>query len=85
MALQESGLRIEMYLQVARIQSYVTEHERLPATLEDAGEVTEGVTYVPMAGSVFRLRGEAGGVTVDYTSTEPVEDLLANAKEMVSG
>ena len=84
-AIQEAGLRIEMYLQLTRIQQYMTDHGRLPATLEDAGDVAEGVTYIPLAGSVFRLRGQIGGVSVEYLSTQPVEDLLANARELVSG
>ncbi len=84
-AIQEAGLRIEMYLQLTRIQQYLTDHGRLPAALEDAGEVAEGVSYTPLVGSTFRLLGEVGGVSVEYLSTQPVEDLLANAKEMVSG
>ncbi len=74
-----------MYLQFTRIQQYMTDHGRLPATLEDTGDVAEGVSYFPLVGSTFRLHGEVGGVTVEYVSTQPVEDLLANAKEMVSG
>ena len=33
----------------------------------------------------FKLSGRTGDVAVDYTSTEPVEDLLADAMGLVSG
>lgn len=84
-ALQEAGLRMEMYFQLDRIQKYLSANGQLPDTLEDAGEVAEGVQYFPLVGSVFRLLGESNGVTVEYLSTQPAEELLADSKVVISG
>ena len=82
---QEAGLRMEMYIQFSKIQGYVSEHGRLPRNLEEVGDVSSAVRYEPLTASVFRLSGQTGTVTVDYTSTEPVEVLLAGARTIVSG
>lgn len=83
-ALQEAGLRVEMFLQLKRIQTYLAENGQLPDRLEDAGEVTKTVQYFPLVGSVFRLLGQANGVTVEYLSTQPTEELLTNAKDVIT-
>ena len=83
-ALVEAGLRVEMYLQLTRIQKYLAANGKLPEPLEDAGEVTEAVRYSPLVGSVFRLLGQVNGITVEYLSTQPAEELLADAKLVIS-
>ena len=86
-AVQEAGLRIEMYLQLARIQKFVKDNGRLPISLRETEEdvnVLAGVEYVPLADATFRLRGRVGGVTIDYVSTEPVTELLKDAKDVVT-
>ena len=73
-ALQEAGLRREMSAQLARIQRFVRDNGRLPASLKETeAELLTGVEYIPLADSTFRLRGIIGGVVVDYVSTQPVE------------
>ena len=85
LANQEAGLRMEMYIQFNKIQGYLTQHGRLPRNLEEVGDASSAVRYEPLTASVFRLSGQTGTVTVDYTSTEPVEVLLSDARSIVSG
>ncbi len=82
---QEAGLRMEMFIQVNNIRRYMTENGRLPGTLEDVGDGSAAVQYEPLTASVFRLSGQTGDIAVAYTSTEPVEDLLADARAIISG
>ncbi len=84
-AVQEAGLRMEMSAQLARIQRFVRDNGRLPASLQETQEeALTGVEYIPLADSTFRLRGNIGGVTIDYVSTQPVEELLQDAIDVVT-
>ena len=84
-AVQEAGLRMEMSAQLARIQRFVRDNGRLPASLQETEEeLLTGVEYIPLADSTFRLRGIVGGVTIDYVSTQPVEELLQDAVNVVT-
>ena len=84
-AAQEAGLRMEMFIQLTKIQRYMLENGRLPTGLDDVGERSDGVQYRRLGDDVFQLSGQTGDITVDYTSTEPEEQLLGNARAMVSG
>ena len=82
---QEAGLRIEMYLHLAQIQKFMKDNGRLPTSLQETQEgILAGVEYIPMPDSTFRLRGIVGGVTIDYISTQPVEELLQDAQQVVT-
>ena len=84
-AVQEAGLRMEMSAQLARIQRFVRDNGRLPSSLQETQEAAlTGVEYIPLADSTFRLRGNIGGVTIDYVSTQPAEELLRDAIDVVT-
>ena len=82
---QEAGLRMEMFMQFINIQRYVAENGHLPHDLEDVGDGPDEVLYSLETGNTFRLTGTVGGITVDFTSDDPVEDLLGDAVAIVSG
>ena len=84
-AAQEAGLRMEMFIQLTKIQRYMLENGSLPARLDDVGERSDGVQYRRLGDDVFQLSGQTGDITVDYTSTEPEEQLLGDARAIVSG
>ena len=84
-AAQEAGLRMEMFIQLTKIQRYMLENGSLPTGLDDVGKRSDGVQYRRLGDDVFQLSGRTGDVTVDYTSTEPVADLLAEARAIVTG
>ncbi len=82
---QEAGLRMEMFMQFINIQRYAAENGHLPGNLEEVGDGPDEVLYTLETGSTFRLTGKVGEITVDFTSTESVEDLLGDAIAIVSG
>ena len=76
---------MEMFIQRARIVGYRLEHGRLPDDLDEVGEASDVVEYTRLADDVFRLSGTAGDFTLNYTSSQPEEDLLGNADAIVAG
>ena len=84
-AVQEAGLRMNMLVQLNQIQQFLSEYGRLPETLDEVGERPDGVQYTRLSDGVFQLSGKSGDVTVDYTSTEPLAELAADAMAIVSG
>ncbi len=85
LANQEAGLRMEMFIQFNNIQRYMAENGRLPSNLGEVGDSPVALQYVPLGGNVFRLSGQSGDITVDFNSTDSVEDLLGDAMAIVSG
>ena len=85
LATQEAGLRMEMFIQLTKIQRYMLENGSLPTGLDDVGERSDGVQYRRLGDDVFQLSGKTGDITVDYTSTEPEDELLGDARTIVSG
>jgi len=84
-AVQEAGLRMNMLVQLNQIQQFLSEYGRLPETLDEVGERPDGVQYTRLSDDVFQLSGKSGDVSVDYTSTEPLAELAADAMAIVSG
>lgn len=75
---------MDMFIKFNKIQRYFSENGRLPSDLNEVGERPDGVRYVPLTGGAFKLSGKGGEITVDYTSTQPVAYLLADAIQIVS-
>ena len=76
---------MNMFVQFNNIQQFLTDNGRLPEDLDEVGERPDGVQYTRLADGVFQLSGKSGNVTVDYTSSEPVDDLVADAMAIVTG
>jgi hypothetical protein len=76
---------MEMFMQFINIQRYIEENGRLPSNLEEVGDGPDEVLYSRAAGNTFRLTGRVGEITVDFNSSEPVEELLRDAIAIVSG
>ncbi len=85
LAAQDAGLRMNMLVQVNQIQQFVSEYGRLPENLDQVGERPDGVQYTRLSDDVYQLTGKSGDVSVDYTSTESVDELVADAMTIVSG
>ena len=84
LANQEAGLRMEMVIQAGKIQQYLEENGRLPDNLQEVGESPDAVQYIPLTGNAFQLTGETGDITITFTSTDPLDELLADALTIVS-
>jgi len=81
----EAGIRMEMIVLRARVIGYRLEHGRLPTSLEEADERSSYVEYTRLGDDVFELSGKNGDFALTYNSTQPAEELLGDAKAIVSG
>ena len=82
---REAGLRMGMLIQVNNIQRYVADNGHLPNDLGELGDSLVVVQYVPLGGDVFQLIGQTADISVDFTSTDPLADLIGDAIAIVSG
>ena len=74
----EASLRFAMYLERQRVTEYHANHGRLPLTLEEAGDMEEGIGYERVSDSTFILRGQDGTFRVEYQSLDPIGTLLGD-------
>lgn len=78
-AQRESTLRFGMYLEADRVLEYLRANGRLPARLEDAGDVEAGVGYAVTGDTTFTLTGQDGTISLTFRSTDSMREFLAPA------
>lgn len=83
LAEEEAALRFTMYLQAQRIRVYELEHGELPATLTDAGEPAEGLSYDVLAPGLYELVGTTDRLRLTYRSDEPLRDWATGGAPLV--
>lgn len=81
----DAGLRMELFFQAQKIESYREANGRLPDSLHQAGEPQDGVTYERADGSSYRLVASSGGETLVYDSREPLREFLGDAQSVIMG
>lgn len=79
---REAKARFALYLQHARVHSYVAAHGRPPASLAEAGPVEDGVTLATSPGG-WSVQGEANGTTLVLTDRMAADSFLGNALEVL--
>lgn len=77
---EEAELRYGLYLQASRIREFVDEHKRLPASLEEAGDVEAGLTWA-VADTEWSLVGRSGPYLLELTSLMSADSFLGNSLE----
>ncbi len=84
-AVQDAGLRMEVYLQALRVEEFLKEEGRLPNSLEEAGDPFTQVSYERLDRERYRmsLAGPDFDLTVTYLSTEPLDEFLGNASRVI--
>ena len=70
---EESTLRLVMYFQVQKIEQYLLDTGGVPLALDEAGPVFEGMEYVRLTSSDYRIFGRTGRVTLSYSSVDPLD------------
>jgi len=70
---EESTLRLVMYFQAQRIEQYLLDTGGVPLALDDAGPVFQGMEYVRLTNSDYRIFGRTGRVNLSYSSVEPLD------------
>ncbi len=79
-----AGVKTEMVLLAKRIEAWSAEHDgKLPADLEEAGEERAEIRYLRLTATTYRLRAEVDTLTIDYNSTDSLEEFFAEAKMLI--
>jgi hypothetical protein len=78
------GLKAEMVLLAKRIEAWSAENNGgLPADLEEAHEESGDIRYLRLTAATYRLRAEVDTLTIDYNSTDSLEEFFAEAKILI--
>ncbi len=78
-------LRLAMYMQAMRVDSYQQTHGELPATLEDAGSAIPGVEYIRQGSDRYRLVATVEDEILLYDSTESAAEWVGQAANALRG
>ena len=70
---EESTLRLVMYFQAQRIEQYLLDTGGVPLALDEAGPVFQGMEYIRLTSSDYRILGRTGRVTLSYSSVDPLD------------
>lgn len=81
-AWREASLRFGLTLQRGRIEEYTVQNGRLPATLEDAGEVEDGIAW-ERGDSSYTLTGTDGDLQLVLTDRMAVDSFLGNSLDVL--
>lgn len=83
-AVQEANLRIVMYTQAMRVETFVAQYGRLPATLSEAHAAAESTWLEPLEGNAFALHGTIDSVELTLRSTDVFRDFLGDSFEVLA-
>lgn len=75
----DAGLRVAMYFQAQRVESFRQENGRLPDTLAETGGAPAEMTYERVDARTYRLTGTSRGVELTYDSTQPLGEFAGDA------
>ena len=82
-AMQEASLRVQMFVEIDRLERFRTQTGRAPASATEAGlGAGSDLTYEATPGG-YRLTGRNGPVTLTYNSGTPPAEFLGNAYQVV--
>ena len=82
-ALQETSLRVRMYVEIDHIEAFKAAEGRLPATLLEAKGDTTGLTYAPGEGG-YSLTGRNGSISLTYASSQAPREFLGDSYTLIS-
>ena len=81
---QEVGIKAEMVLLAKRIEAWSADTDgKLPADLEEADEERGPIRYLRLTATTYRLRAEVDTLTIEYNSTESLEEFFAEARILI--
>ena len=81
---REAGIKAEMVLLVKRIEAWSGEHfGRLPVNLAETGQEHVDIRYLRLTATTYRLRAEIDTATIDFDSTEDLDEFFASARMVI--
>ena len=84
-ALEDAGLRMEVFNQALLVEEFRDREGRLPNSLFEAGDPLSEVDYRVVNGQVYRLAAESETGRVEYTSSDSLELFLGDAAWTIKG
>lgn len=85
LASQETSIKVAMYFQAQRIESYRIQHGSAPARLADAGSPAPEIDYIRRGDDEYQLVARVGETAVIYDSTEPDASFAEAAAARLQG
>jgi hypothetical protein len=73
---EDRTLRLGLYLQHHRVMEYRRTRGKVPAALPEAGDVEEGVEYLPTGDSTFQLRASNERLSLELDQSADPETIL---------
>jgi len=80
-----ADLRLAMWFQIQRVETYKLEHGQLPERLADAGSPLEGVEYHRQGANSYQLVASVGQEALVYDSDESAEDFVGTDANKLTG
>ena len=78
----EAGLRVAMFFEAQKIESFRSQTGRLPDALgELGGTAPPEMTYERVDARTYRLVGQSRGVTLTFNSDEAIQQFVGNAMD----
>ena len=78
----EAGLRVAMFFEAQKIESFKTQSGRLPETLLELGGSAPGeMTYSRLDARTYQLVGQSRGVTLTFNSDQAIQQFVGDAME----
>ncbi|MBW3533695.1 MAG: hypothetical protein KY453_00540 [Gemmatimonadetes bacterium] len=75
----EAGLRVAMYFQAQRIESFRQAQGRLPDELAETGAAPPEMRYERLDARTYHLSGTSRGTTLTYDSSQPLAEFAGDA------
>jgi hypothetical protein len=82
-ALEDAGLRMEVFHQALLVKEFRAQEGRLPNSLSEAGDPFSEVEYHQVNGQAYRLALAGGRVAVEYASNDSLELFLGDAVQVI--
>ena len=77
----EAGLRVAMFFEAQKIETFHSESGRLPDTMEEMGSAPPEMTYSRLDARTYRLIGQSRGVTLTFNSEEAINQVVGDAMD----
>ena len=84
-ALEDAGLRMEVFHQALLVEDFREREGRLPNSLSEAGDPFSEVDFVRGDGQTYRLTASGASGTVEYASIDSLELFLGDAPQVIRG
>jgi hypothetical protein len=82
-AVRQASLRISVANAVQHVERYRQQHGKLPATLEQAGANTVGLSFQPTTAG-YEIAGEGDGVRVSFMAGQSLTRFIGNSFEVIA-